>query len=146
MKAKARLVIRGFEEKWLQDAEGEAPATDSPTLQRESLRLISMTAAQYCWPLQSWDIRQAFPQADTRYDPEAPAGEHLWCWPPRDFPAKYRLKPGMAMCVAQNHTHYGMASAPRRFYFFLRGILLENGFQISKYDECVFLFFGKMGS
>ena len=144
-KATSRLVIRGFEEKWLQDAEGEAPATDSPTLQRESLRLISMTAAQYCWPLQSWDIRQAFPQADTRYDPEAPAGEHLWCWPPSDFPAKYRLKPGMAMCVAQNHTHYGMASAPRRFYFFLRGILLENGFQISKYDECVFLFFGKNG-
>ena len=32
-----------------------------------------------------------------------------------------------------------MASAPRRFYFHLRALMLKVGFEISRFDECVFL-------
>ena len=115
--AKARLVLRGYEEKWLTDDTGESPATDSPTLQRETLRLITFVAPQFSWIIQSWDIKTAFQQTDTRYDPEDAAGV-LWFKPPHPCPAKYGFQPGMAMCLPQGHTHYGLASAPRRFYFF----------------------------
>ena len=43
--------------------------------------------------------------------------------------------------IPDSQTLYGMASAPRRFYFFLRGIMLECGFRVSKFDECVFLLY-----
>jgi len=138
-KAKARLVARGYEEKWLQDEDGESPVTDSPTLQRETFRLICFAAAQFGWTLQTWDIRTAFQQADTRYDPEASANEHIWFKFPHPFPAKYGVQRGMALRVAANHTHYGLASAPRRFYFFLRGVMQEHGFEVGRYDECLFI-------
>ena len=140
---KARLVVRGFEEKWLLDENGDIPVSDSPTLQRDTIRCIAHTAAQNGWRLEAWDIRTAFQQCDTRYDPDAPVDEHLWFRLPEPFPKKYQVSPGTALRVAANHTHNGMASAPRRFYFFLRGIFQEYGFTISMYDECHFLLIGK---
>ena len=138
-RAKARLVVRGFEEKWLLDEFGELPVADSPTLQRDSVRVICHTAAQHSWRLEAWDIRNAFQQCDTRFDPEAPVDEHLWFRLPDPFPEKFKIPKGSALRVSSNHTHQGMASAPRRFYFFLRGIFQEFGFSVSIYDECLFL-------
>ena len=142
--AKARLVVRGYEEKWLTDDTGESPVTDSPTLQRETLRLITFVSAQYSWLIESWDIKTAFQQTDTTYDPEDAAGV-LWFKPPHPCPAKYGFQPGMAMCLPQGHTHYGLASAPRRFYFFLRGVMIEHKFTVGKYDECLFILVDDQG-
>ena len=65
---KARLVVRGYEEAW--DPSAEDCATDSPTLHRDSLRLIAFTAASKRWSLGAWDIRIAFLQANTVDDPD----------------------------------------------------------------------------
>ena len=88
---KARLVVRGFEEKF--DPDAQDSATDSPTLNRHSLRLIAFTAASRKWRLCSWDVETAFQQADTRNDPEASGSEQhgLLIKPPKWFPAKYKL-------------------------------------------------------
>ena len=48
---KARLVVRGFEE--ADNPDSEDHATDSPTLHRDSMRLIAFTAANRCWHLRS---------------------------------------------------------------------------------------------
>ena len=135
---KARLVVRGFEEKF--DPEAKDSATDSPTLNRHSLRLIAFTAASKKWKLTSWDVKTAFQQADTRNDPEASGSEQqgLWISPPKWFPGKYKVKPGSCLKIPPNKTLYGMASAPRRFYFHLRNTMLKAGFVVSRVDECVF--------
>ena len=144
--AKARLVLRGFEEKYILDETGDAPATDSPTLQRDSVRLISHVGAQHRdWMFQSWDIRSAFQQTKTYFDPESVAGERLWLYPPSTFPKKDGIQHGQAMQLAEDSTHYGATSAPRRFYFFLRGVMEEEGFTVSKYDDCLFFLKGKTG-
>ena len=49
------------------------------------------------------------------------------------------------MRLAEDSTHYGADSAPRRFYFFLRGVMEEEGFTVSKYDDCLFFLKGKSG-
>ena len=139
--AKARVVIRGYEEYWLLDEDGETPATDSPTLQRETLRFICFIAAQNGWPLEDWDVKQAFPQAKTSYDPESHSQTEIWFRPPHPFPTKYQVTPGTAIRVASDHTHYGLASAPRRFYFYIRGIFQEHGLVVGLYDECLFILF-----
>ena len=132
---KSRIVARGYEEKWYTT---DDPATDSPTLQRESLRLICHYAAHAKYDLQEWDVKTAFQQADTSFDPENSENFGLWIKPPQHFPSKYQLKPGQCLKIPSNKTLYGMASAPRRFYFFIRQLLIDHGFQISKFDECVF--------
>jgi len=133
---KARLVVRGYEEKWVST---DDPATESPTLQRESLRYIAFYSAHNCTKLQAWDIKTAFQQADTRSDPEQRESGGLYVRPPKVFPTKYNVK-DRVLKIKENKTLYGMGSAPRRFYFWLRGIHLKHGFTVSKFDECLFLY------
>ena len=85
-----------------------------------------------------------FQQADTSYDPENKESEGIWILPPKKFPEKYKLN-GRCIKLPSNKTLYGMASAPRRFYFYLRGIMLEIGFEVSKFDECLFFWRGLHG-
>ena len=117
---KARIVVRGFEEHFNPDA--TESSTDSPTLNRESLRIIALLAARNRWLLSSWDIRTAFQQAQTSDDPDCTKSEKegLWIKPPKHFPAKYNLGPADLIKIPGGRTLYGMASAPRRFYFTLR--------------------------
>ena len=53
---------------------------------------------------------------------------------------KYDLQGGeLCLKVAKGRTLYGMASAPRRWFFTLRKVMLECGFETSKADECLFI-------
>ena len=142
---KARLVVRGFEEHFNPDA--SESSTDSPTLNRESLRLIALKAARNRWLLSSWDIRTAFQQAQTSDDPDCTKSERdgLWIKPPKYFPGKYHLGPADLIKIASNRTLYGMASAPRRFYFTLRKTLMKYGLRPSKSDDCLFLLHDQSG-
>ena len=138
---KARIVVRGFEEAW--DPNAEDCATDSPTLHKDSLRLLAFTAASRKWKLASCDIRTAFLQANTSDDPDQNVQEQdgLWIKVPKWFPSKYDKDrgPGFLLKLATNKTLYGMASAPRRFFFTLRKVMLEAGFVPSAADDCLFL-------
>ena len=139
-KRKARLVVRGFEEEWNPAAEDHA--TDSPTLHRDSTKLICLTAASRKWRLESWDITTAFQQAMTEDDPDETQSERdgLWIKVPRWFPGCYHTANGeKCLKIPAGKTLYGMASAPRRWYFTLRRAMYQNGFEVSKSDDCMFL-------
>ena len=138
---KARIVVRGFEEAWNPSAEDHA--TDSPTLHRDSIRLIAMTAASKRWKLQSWDIKTAFQQAMTRDDPDETQSEKegLWIKLPRWFPGKYNVQQReLALKVPAGKTLYGMASAPRRWFFTLRKAMIDCGFESTRSDDCMFTY------
>ena len=62
-KAKARLVVLGFEDPGLT----EIPR-DSPTLQKESRSLIFQYCASQAWQIQSFDIKTAFLRGSRRDD------------------------------------------------------------------------------
>jgi hypothetical protein len=142
---KARLVVRGFEEAF--NPASSDHATDSPTLHRDSIKLICLNAAHRVWKLQAWDIRTAFLQASTQDDPDQTINEKdgLWIKLPPHVPEKFR---GLGVClkIAKGKTLYGMASAPRRWYFTLRKVMLSCGFSVSKADDCLFLLRDKQGN
>ncbi len=98
------------------------------------------------WRLQAWDIRTAFLQASTKDDPDQTVSEidGLWVSLPKWFPQKYNAS-GKCLKIAKGKTLYGMASAPRRWYFTLRKVMLEAGFETSKSDDCLFILRGEDG-
>ena len=142
---KARLVVRGFEEQWNPDSQEHA--TDSPTLHRDSIRIICMTAANKRWDLESWDIRTAFQQAMTSDDPDQTMTEELGLMIklPKWLPGKFNAN-GMCLKIPSGKTLYGMASAPRRWFFTLRKVMLECGFVTSKSDDCMFMYEDEEGN
>ena len=116
---KARLCARG-------DEEWELLRTDSPTVDKKSLRIIYSIAAQYTWKCESGDIRAAFLQGerlerDLYIVPpaEAKEGNNLW----------KLLKP-----------IYGLNDASRKFYLKLVEKIIQLGCKRSKYDYAVFYF------
>lgn len=145
---KARVVVRGFEEAW--DPSAEDHATDSPTLDRDSIRLICLTAAHHRWRVQSWDIKTAFQQAMTKDDPDQTMSEAegLLVYLPKWMPHKYDehlLAGRTCVKIPAGKTLYGMASAPRRWFFTLRKVMHDCGFETSKSDDCLFLHRDKAG-
>ena len=54
-KAKARLVVRGFE-----DPDASTVSAESPTLSGDGRRIILQEISSRKWNLQSFDIRTAF--------------------------------------------------------------------------------------
>eukprot|EP00112_Aurelia_sp_Birch-Aquarium-sp1_P024404 Seg770.4 transcript_id=Seg770.4/GoldUCD/mRNA.D3Y31 product="Retrovirus-related Pol polyprotein from transposon RE2" protein_id=Seg770.4/GoldUCD/D3Y31 len=113
---KARLVARGFEEN------SEARA-DSPTANKESLRIFLAMTSTKGWEAKTIDIKAAFLQGEKiqrevllKPPTEARAGEKIW-----------RLK----KCV------YGLNDAARHWFFSVRKELLSHGcFQSSILLPC----------
>ena len=122
-KVKARLVARGFEE------DSSELRTDSPTCNRESLRLVFAVASIMSWKLQSIDISAAFLQGN-------PIEREIYLRPPQDICPKsevWRLK----RCL------YGLNDAPRSWYERVKEVLLHLGGVVSAYDSAVYLWHNK---
>ena len=118
-KVKARLVARGFEE------DSSNLKTDSPTCNREFLKLVFEVASIMSWQLQSIDISAAFLQGN-------PIERDIFLRPPRDiFPKSefWHLK----RCI------YGLNDAPRSWYERVKEVLLQLGGIISDYDSACYL-------
>lgn len=118
-KVKARLVARGFEEH-LTDKR-----VDSPTVSRQSLRLIFTAASTMGWELHSLDIASAFLQGKE-------IQRTVLVRPPKEFAVfgrVWRLK----RCL------YGLSDAPREWYNKVEEKLTELGGQVSLYDQSMFL-------
>ena len=64
---------------------------------------------------------------------------------PKWFPGKYQAA-GKLLKIARDKTLYGMASAPRRWFFTLRRVMLQCGFVQSKSDDCLFFLHDKEGN
>ena len=95
-KTKARLVARGFEE------DSSAMIKDSPTCDRESLRMVFIVGSIMYWEIQSIDISAAFLQGRK-------LEREIYLRPPSDVCPRtevWRLK----RCI------YGLNDAPRSWY------------------------------
>ena len=124
-KAKARLVILGYEDPNLT----EIPR-DSPTLQKESRSLILQYSASQQWWIRSFDIKTAFLRGSRRDD------RILGVDPPEELRRKLGLKP-LEICELLKSA-YGLVNAPFLWYQELRETLISIGFSINPLDPCLF--------
>ena len=116
---KARLVVRGFEEKDL-----EIPR-DSPTVGKGAMRLFLSVAALAKWTVKTTDIKSAFLQGKEldrdiyiKTPTESKAPQHI-IW---------KLRHGL----------YGLKDGARQFYESVKEELLKFGFTQCKLDPAVF--------
>ena len=114
---RARLTARGFQE------DGDFP-TDSPTVQKHSIRLLLALAVKYGWDISTTDITSAFLQGN-------PLDRDVYIKPPKEAnqPGKlYKL----------NKCLYGLKDASRQWYFKVLNKLKALGFQKAFCDKGVF--------
>ena len=124
-KAKARLVVKGF-----QDPDIDSVCSDSPTLTRDSRMLLLQTVASQQWIVQSFDITTAFLRG--RSDERELAME---------APIELRELLGMTpqqVCLLKGNA-YGRVDAPLLFYKEFRKRLEDVGFSVHPLDNCLFL-------
>ena len=118
--SKARLVVRGFEEDTSQIQ------TDSPTCNKESVRILLAILAGNKWPLHSLDIKSAFLQGNT-------IQRDTYLKPPKiaNTNKLWKLK----------KTPYGLSDAGRQWYIRVLKELSTLGAIQSKYDKATFIWY-----
>ena len=125
-KAKARLVILGYE-----DPHIDTLPRDSPTLGRDSRMLALQCIASHQWTARSFDIRTAFLRG-SRQDSRI-----LGIEPPAELRCKMNLR-DEEVCELLKGA-YGLINAPLLWYCELKSALLGLGFIISPLDPCLFV-------
>ena len=114
---KARLVARGYEE------DSSKIRTDSPTIGKENLRLITTIAANNHWKIHSLDIKAAFLQG-------YPIDRSVHLLPPTEANTNKLWK--------LNTSVYGLCDASRAWYLKVSKELLKLGATKCKYDNALF--------
>ena len=114
---RARITARGFQE------DATFP-TDSPTVQKHSMRLLLAVAATEKWSICTTDISSAFLQGSEM-------DRKVYIKPPREA-----NQSGMLWLL--NKCLYGLKDASRKWYLRVTEKLKELGFQTSKYDSGMF--------
>ena len=115
--ARARLTARGFQE------EEEFP-TDSPTIQKYTLRTVLAIAATKNWEITATDIKSAFLQG-SKLD------RQVFVKPPKEAEQKDKLW-RLIKCL------YGLKDASRAWYNKVADKLEKAGFEVSCYDPGLF--------
>ena len=118
---KARLVARGYEEL------NEDIPTDSPTCNKESIRIVLAVIASMKWNVNLLDIATAFLQGKN-------LDRNIYLKPP-----KQANSPGVLWKL--NKCVYGLDDASRFWYFRIREELNKLGCKMSKFDSAVFTYF-----
>ena len=124
-KAKARLVVRGYE-----DPELDSVNTDSPTLSRDARMLLIQTVSSHKWQIQSFDITTAFLRG--RSD-----GRQLAMEPVEELRQALKMSKE-EVCLLEGNA-YGRVDAPLLFYREFRKQLEALGFEAHPLDNCLFL-------
>ena len=114
---RARLTVRGFQE------EGSFP-TDSPTVQKHTIKILLSIAATEGWDIKTTDISSAFLQGDKM-------DRLVFVKPPKESQLKNKLWL-LEKCL------YGLKDASRKWYFRVLNKLKELGFKTSHYDAGFF--------
>ena len=117
MIAKARLVIRGFEEE-------EEHQADAPTAAKLTLRIVLAIAANEDWNIETIDIKAAFLQG-------RPIDRDVFVLPPEEARREgfiWRLR----------KTAYGLIDAARSWFMSVRDELLKAKCKQSQLDKAVF--------
>ena len=125
-KAKARLVVLGYQDPKLTEV-----ARDSPTLTKEGRSTILQYLASQRWELSSFDIKTAFlrGKADER--------NPLAMEPPCELRRKMKLSDEEVCSLVGNA--YGRVDAPLLFYKELSSQLKQLNFKIHPLEPCMFM-------
>ena len=122
---KGRLVARGFQET-------SPPQSDSPTMRRESLKLLLAVAANEGFSLRSVDIRAAFLQAKG-------LEREVFMAPPKDI-----QKPGILWKLRK--PLYGLNDASRKFWLKVKEVFRDFGLKKLVGDEALYYKHNKDGN
>ena len=117
-KFKARYCVRGD----LQESEQE---NYSPVVNWSTIRIVLTLSLILGWELACIDFNNAFVQATLN--------EPVWIHLPRGFRSSLKG----TTCLRLVKSLYGLSSAPRLWYDHLIQALKEDGFQMSKHDQCL---------
>ena len=131
-KAKARLVILGYEDPNIEDI-----PRDSPTLQRESRSILLQICASKRWSIEAFDVKTAFLRGSRRDN------RLLGVEPPEEMRRKMGLK-AEEVCELRKSA-YGLVNAPYLWYQELKEALLSLQFVMSPMDPCLFVLPGPQG-
>lgn len=131
-KAKARLVILGY-----QDPNIEEIPRDSPTLQKESRSLLLQVCASKKWQIESFDIKTAFLRGSRRDN------RILGVEPPKEMRERMQLK-DQEICELQKSA-YGLVNAPYLWYQELKEALINLDFVMCPMDPCLFVLPNRQG-
>ena len=125
-KAKARLVVLGFQDPKLCEV-----ARDSPTLTREGRNTVLQTIASKKWDLSSFDIKTAFLRGQSDKD------NPLAMEPPPELRQKLGLTADQVCALVGNA--YGRVDAPLLFYKELSKQLDKLHFTKHPLEPCIYL-------
>eukprot|EP00435_Cladocopium_sp_Y103_P007616 s5467_g2.t1 len=125
-KAKARLVVLGYEDPLI-----DSLPRDSPTLGKDSRMLALQCIASHRWSAKSFDIRTAFLRGSRQ------ESRILGVEPPPELRLRMKLKDDEVCSLLKGA--YGLVNAPLLWYGELKNALLGLGFVISPLDPCVFV-------
>ena len=119
-KWKARLVARGFNQKYGIDFE----LTFSPILNIDCLKLIFSLSAKFHWPIHQLDIKAAYLNADLDKDiyTTIPPGD-------TNFGRGY---------WKLNKALYGLKQSGRQWYITISSFLINQGFKQLTSEKCLF--------
>ena len=116
---KARLVVRGFEEI-------DVGQADSPTGEKATLRMVLALAASENWKLQSIDIKSAYLQAEN-------LDREIFVRPPREL-----KKPGLIWQL--DKPAYGLIDSARNWYTSISSFIRSLGCKVCVYDKAMFYY------
>ena len=117
LQTKARLVARGFQETM-------KPQSDSPTVSKESFKILMAILANNDFKLASVDIRAAFLQSST-------LDRDVYMLPPADI-----RKPGVIWKLKK--PLYGLDYASRKFWLRVKEVLKRVGLKVLEGDEAFY--------
>ena len=124
-KAKARLVVRGY-----QDPELDQVSTESPTLSRDARMLCLQVVSSMGWVVQNFDITTAFLRGKSD-------GRQLAMEPVPELQGLLKMTSDEVLLLEGNA--YGRVDAPLLFYKEFRRQLEKVGFEAHPLDNCLFL-------
>ena len=126
-KAKARLIIKGFQDPRLVELPREAP-----TLSSMGRNLVFSLAARNKTPLFLGDIKTAFLQGES-----SELREHVYGDPPPEVRERLQMRPEQILRIAK--AIYGLLNAPKKWFESLSAFLKEDGWKPHKLDQCLFI-------
>eukprot|EP00435_Cladocopium_sp_Y103_P014084 s526_g3.t1 len=124
-KAKARLVVLGYQDPRLTEV-----SRDAPTLSREGRHTVLQLIASQHWVLTSFDIKTAFLRG------KADSNNPLAMEPPKELRDRMQLDPNQVCALIGNA--YGRVDAPLLFYKELSKQLQTLGFKVHPLEPCVY--------
>ena len=127
-KAKARLVVLGFE-----DPQIDSIPRDSPTLGKQSKMLLVQLISSMGWTLKSFDIRAAFLQGKPQEN------RILAIEPVEELRRAMNLKPG-EVCKLEKSA-YGLIDAPYLWHRELDRTLRDLNFVPAPFDPCAYILY-----